>query len=127
MSCVKNTHRRESIRKTWGKQSSVEISFFVGGQSTDTVCLPCGDFYGDCAEKQLLMIDYCQNYDYAFFCDDDTYVVVDRLLSCGFENHDYMGSGYQTKGSYAHGGSGYFLSQKAMRSILAVDRSQKPT
>jgi hypothetical protein len=68
---------------------------------------------------------YDNNYDFLFRCDTDTYVWMNRLLACGFEQHDYMGwcldypkhleidRGLRT----AHGGAGFFLSRKAMKIV----------
>lgn len=62
-------------------------------------------------------------YDFVFKCDDDTYVRAGALLAGGFEEHDY--SGFTEKhytialGFYrwAQGGSGYWLSRRALEVI----------
>jgi hypothetical protein len=59
-----------------------------------------------------------QDYDFSFFCDTDTYVHVSRLLSSGFEQHDYIGHQLEAGGiPYASGGAGYWLSRRAMKII----------
>ena len=48
-----------------------------------------------------------------FKADLDTFISVPRLLASGFEKHDWSG-GYGPP----YGGTGYFLSAKAMRGVL---------
>lgn len=73
---------------------------------------------------------YERGYDFLFRVDTDAYVWINRLLKSGFENHDYMGwcnkstqppySGKEDEwcASTAHGGTGFFLSRRAMEIIL---------
>lgn len=61
-------------------------------------------------------------YDYLFRCDSDTYVWLNRLLACGFEQHDYMGYCIEffpplPSKRTAHGGIGFFLSRRAMQIV----------
>lgn len=66
-----------------------------------------------------------QGYDYLFRCDTDAYVWVNRLMACGYEQHDYMGwcIGYPRHleldwaMNTAHGGVGFFLSKRAMEIV----------
>jgi hypothetical protein len=78
--------------------------------------------------RQQRMKSMCQfaldrGYDFLFRVDADAFVWVNRLLSCGFEAHDYMGwcleySGWKERNRTAHGGSGFFLSRKAMQVVI---------
>jgi hypothetical protein len=125
MSCVKNAERREAVRRTWVKDIpfGIDYFFFVGHVGvSDAISLPCGDAYEDCAFKQIEMIKFVKDYDYVFFCDDDTYVVIDRLMLCGFEAHDYMGCPCMLYEECvaAHGGAGFWMSKKAMVAALDV-------
>lgn len=54
-------------------------------------------------------------FDFVFQCTSDTYIDVQRLMTSGFENYDYVGF---PEGCYARGGNGYWTSRKASRLIL---------
>jgi len=57
---------------------------------------------------------------HVFIVPTDCYVVVPRLLASGFEKLDY--TGYQVPGEgHIGGGSGYWLSRRAMAALVAVD------
>ena len=58
-------------------------------------------------------------YTNVFKCDNDTYVDVPRLLTSGFENHDYVGFDWDGRGGYCSGGSGYWLSEKSCKIVIA--------
>lgn len=126
-SCKNNADRRNSIRNTWLRDvpNDLRVSFFVGEEDCqdDVVSLKCKDSYEDCWIKQFEMIKCLKDYDYVFFCDDDTYVVVDRLLNSGYQNHDYVGCPcYVSEGNImmAHGGAGFWMSKKAMNAAIEV-------
>lgn len=119
MSHVNNKAQRDAIRNTWLKRvpDFVDFQFYTGGvtDEEDVICLNCGDTYEDCAQKQYKIIQDCKSHDYLFQCDDDTFVVVERLLVSGYREFDYYG--YYMKGDhgvFAHGGAGFFLSKHAM-------------
>jgi hypothetical protein len=127
MSCDINKEKRDAIRRTWAQDVPVDIDtlFFVGNENVDhrdSIQLDCPDDYESCYLKQWRMIEFLKDYDYVFFCDDDTYVVVDRLLTCGYEQHDYMGCPCEIENGVimAHGGAGFWMSKSAMRAALMV-------
>jgi hypothetical protein len=137
MSCVPYRDRRDAIDATWFRDVPVgtDFYFFVGtregDQREDAEVLPCGDEYADCAKKQFEAIRFLLKYggyDHVFFCDDDTYVVADRLLACGYEAHDYMGCPCLV-GEYnivvAHGGAGFWMSRRAMELADAAPEEDK--
>jgi hypothetical protein len=73
--------------------------------------------------KLMVKHAYDNGYDFIFRVDSDAYVWVNRLLACGFENHDYMGWCLQEpQGEWcvntAHGGCGFFLSRRAMEIVI---------
>jgi hypothetical protein len=80
--------------------------------------------------QRMAKYAYDNGYDYVFRTDTDSYVWVNRLLACGFEQHDYMGwrLNIPQTGDWclrtAHGGIGFFLSRRAMKVIInaEVDR-----
>jgi len=65
---------------------------------------------------------YELGYDYIFKADDDTYVRLERLLSSGFEQHDYSGCRYKNR--HALGSSGFWLSRRAMEIISKAPISE---
>ena len=82
----------------------------------DEVMLPVPDDYRHlpCKVKSSLHWAVNLHYQYIFKCFADTYVDIERLLSSGFEAHDYTGRWY---GGYAVGGSGYWVSNKAAKVV----------
>jgi galactosyltransferase len=116
----------------------------------NVLLLNCKDNYEDTPQKTIAFLHFCRNflgYSKIFKCDNDTYLSVDRLLQSDFwKNHDYAGKpcskdgldrfyhfGKTTKplppysgphlGSYAEGGYGYSLSQRAIDAILKFDKT----
>ena len=120
-SCPAYADRRKAVRETWKRDVPNETDFFflVGAHADepDVLTLACGDGYEDCAAKQLAAIRRLRDYDHVFFCDDDTYVVPDRLMLCGYESADYMGCPcdvHEWRVVMAQGGAGFWLSKSAM-------------
>lgn len=129
----------QAVRDTWLKRNKYPYKFFVGAPAPhatdvlpdDVVQLPCDDDYMSLPHKTKLMCRFMlANYptDYLYKCDRDTYVFTERFATCGFEKYDYLGhfphhpveethlftpnpSGHY---GYASGGSGYFLSRRAV-------------
>ena len=117
--------RRNSIRQTWLNDvpKDIDVKFFVGDiNCSDAINLPCLDDYQNCYAKQFEMIKQATEYDYVFFCDDDTYIVIDRLLKSDFEQNDYQGFPLQIEDEVvmAQGGAGFWLSNKAIKLILEI-------
>lgn len=65
--------------------------------------------------KAYLAWAYIREYDYVFNAAGDTYVDIERLRDSGFEVHDYLGRHY---GTFAVGGSGYWLRRKAIKPLV---------
>ena len=149
---IKSCHRdrlrgcHQIIRETWGKD--IQVRFFMGGETTDALLvdettLDCPDDHEGLPHKTRAMCQWLKNKtDYAFFCDNDSFLVPRRLLACGYEKYDYSGKidvlgkpGQPVKYTdcrgivipkcypFASGGYGYFLSKKAMELVA----SQTPT
>lgn len=143
----------QAMRDTWLPELAahgVDYKFFFGfGQGIDGAHKPesvpkDGEFlwvpdgYGYLTYKTQSSLRWAaaHNYDFVFRCFPDTYAKVDRLMACGFEQHDYHGDfrneeGGRTNGgtgvfkptlqeaqNYASGGPGYFLSRKAYTHLL---------
>ena len=139
----------QAIRETWGKDfpSNVDVRFFMGmGKVTgflkeDEVLVYAQDDLVALPLKVREMAQYTvrENYDFAYFCDVDTFVIPKRLMASGFENYDYFGR-FMIDGvpqliknfqdgrlgmlhdvwNYASGGVGYFLSRKAAELISTM-------
>jgi galactosyltransferase len=112
---------RSKQRESWATQSSIPVLWFVGNGETvtdDVIHLDCDDTYNKLIDKTRAMVKYVldNDYDYAFFTDTDTFICVDKLLASGFEAHDYIG--WCRGRDYAQGGSGYWLSRKAMTALI---------
>lgn len=115
------------MRETWGldaKNLGWDVVFFHGLGATpreDVVLVNCPDEYYALTDKTKAKIRYAleHGYEYAFMCFPDTYACVDRLLTCGFQAHDYYGNVYQHPGGprYCQGGPGFFLSRRAMETL----------
>jgi hypothetical protein len=62
-----------------------------------------------------------RGYDFVYRCFPDTYCRPERLISCGFAKHDYVGDfrgEHCTPDNYPSGGPGYFLSRRAWQFVL---------
>jgi hypothetical protein len=131
-----SAHR--SVRKTWGRDfvaAGIDLKFFVGGDTPpeglqpDEVWVNCPDSYVALPYKTIEILRYslANGYDYTHLLDNDTYTIVERLLACGFEGHDYVGlrqvCGWNTVtyNPFCHGGYGYFVSRKFAELIVAAD------
>ncbi len=127
----------DALRETWLPDLAkfdVDYKFFFGvGQGAesvrlkdDCICLPSvEDDYGHLTYKTRASLGWAhlRDYDFVFRCFPDTYVRVNRLMKCGFEQHDYHGdfrgdANYNMlengrAQNYASGGPGYWLSKRA--------------
>jgi hypothetical protein len=143
------------IRNTWGKDvpADVYLRFFVGREvvplgdfyvmKEDEISLDVDDDYDMLPHKTKGIVQWARDkYDHIFLCDTDTFLILERLMKCGFENYDYMGviryplsapfhyDSRNRKGEifllnqcmpWASGGIGYFLSNKAMRFVADAE------
>ena len=138
----------QALRDTWLKDlrhfPDLEYKFFFGTgqgepQLEDSIILPdVDDGYGSLTYKTQASLRWAaeQNYSFVFRCFPDTYVRVDRMMTCPFQDYDYYGDfrreeGGRTEGgtgkqmptlqqaqNYASGGAGYWLSRKAFDLLL---------
>ena len=112
----------------------------------DFLYLDCGDAYLDLPHKTIAFLRFVEehlDYNYVYKCDDDTYVNLEVLLKLMIEPYDYCGHQYKIKsvntewhkkhvdphspnqpypgtflGPWMTGGSGYFLSKRALRCVI---------
>ena len=83
MSSRNNTRRQENILDTWGKE--VDIMFYSDHLDEEKNIIKVSDRtdYHSNEEKHINALNYIlqnkKDYDWYFFCDDDTYVNVSNL------------------------------------------------
>jgi hypothetical protein len=118
LSCERDRQYHQLLLNTWLKDCPVDYVFILGKNQRpklkNEIIVDAPDDYRSALLKVKRMIEYAvdNQYDYLFKCDVDTYCHVPRLLKSGFEKYDFSGGG----GPY--GGSGYWLSHKAMKILL---------
>ena len=121
-----HAERRKSVRHTWLKRllPNMTARFVVGNgpciKEPNLWQLPADDSYAGLQEKVRLAYRYAVGpdglqFDYLFKCDDDTYLVPERLQSAiatvELGQPHYIGRLCGTNNDYCHGGAGYFLSR----------------
>src|SRR5277367_1576986 len=85
----------QAIRETWGRDA--EVRFFMGGETQDTLLadettLDCPDTHEGLPFKTRAICQRLKDIiDYAFFCDNDTFLIPRRLLACSYQKYDYAG------------------------------------
>lgn len=120
--------RWELCQSTWLRDSPVDFHGFSDEELGLTeIDQHQNDIDPIRTHRTQLMVRWAldRGYDYLFRTDTDTYVWLNRLLACGFEQHDYMGwsVGYprylerEWAINTAHGGVGFFLSRRAMEIV----------
>jgi hypothetical protein len=117
-----NRPARDAIRETWmcALPLNIKALFFAGridpGES-QIVDLKCADHYEALPGKVQAFFRYAlqhEDFDYLFKCDDDTYLVADRLEQLLDNHSEIVGDGQLKKGSWFCGGAGYLLSRNAV-------------
>ena len=130
LACEKDRWAISSVRRAW-VPSNVDnwnhadhvttFRFFVGtgcpvSEQNDEVRLEADDRYQTLKVQAMFKWAIRNDYDFVFKCDIDTYVRPCSLLQSDFEQHDWLG-GYGSKEIGPYGGSGYWLSRKAMSAL----------
>ena len=124
-SCHRDRGCHEQIRDTWMglNNGAIDIKFFLGNPkgeaAADEIFLDVPDDLHSLSLKTLGMIVWTleHGYDHSFKGDTDTYICIPRLLASGFEKHDYSGCVQgldQGRIDAVYGGTGYWLSRRAM-------------
>lgn len=127
LSCHSLQQYEPSLRETWIKElPGIDHKFFLGLPSLsspllpDEVLLEVDDSFQGITEKSVAMHRWAleHGYDYVVKVDLDTFVRPVELLQSGFEQFDYTG-GQNTQGvAFASGGSGYWLSRRALQIVV---------
>ena len=133
--CSAHIHktRRTGVRKTWMRRlpTSIKSNFFVGiGPpiiEQDLVVLDIDDSYAALPAKiQQISRYFIQHteFDYLFKCDDDTYVLGERLTQLTDIANDLVGCKAGTSRPYVYGGAGYLMSRSAAEIIANAPTPQ---
>ncbi len=130
-SCSRYPEKRQAVRDTWLSRpaQNVECQFFIGGkerlsQESDTVVLPVDDSYEALPDKILTYFAYAlanSDFDWLFKCDDDSYVVLDRLHDLITGQGEMVGDETLRNRGAPSGGAGYLLSRRIVEKLVADD------
>jgi hypothetical protein len=110
--------RQQAVRDTWFNDalvhSNVRVEFFDGSRCG------CPDDHMHVVHKGMFayLYAYEQGFDWAFKCDDDTLVFLDRLVRQTIEmpdGVDYAGLG---QCDFGWGGVGYWISRRGLQLML---------
>jgi len=114
----------DAQRDTWLPEANklrVDYKFFHGQGATtkgDVIVLDVPDDYSHMSHKtkESLRWAFDMGYNFVFRCFPDTYVCVERLMTCQWDKADYWGD--FRPGFFCCGGHGYCLSRKAMEYLI---------
>lgn len=134
-SCNTAVSRRKACRETWLSHPvpGIECKFFVGSREPlpgekDVVPLWVNDDCSHLPAKVLAFYKYAlehYDFDWVFKCDDDTYVVLDRLESLCDDRYDLIGDmGMKSRQSLS-GGGGCLMSRHLVELFVSY-ASQVP-
>ena len=126
-SCHRYAERQQAQRDTWLTGCAVDHLFLVGNGPAcpmfDCGRLHCpgSDSFADIAPKVWYACKQAlaAGITNMFVCDDDTYLVPERLLNSDFEKHDYVGFVRNHCTPPYLQGSSFWLSERALRFIAA--------
>lgn len=123
--------RVQNIKKTWGDKK--DILFYSDYEDTDNNVIKISDRtdYHSSEEKHINIINFLnkntQNYEWFFFCDDDTFVNTEKLENClnEFDKDVVHGSVINCWApdndlKYCSGGAGYLISEKILKKLTNV-------
>jgi SAM-dependent methyltransferase len=100
--------------------ANVEAVFFAGRKGAcgepDVIELDVADDYNHLPSKIRAFVRYAlahHDFAYLFKCDDDTYVVPERLFDLANGGTPFVGSSISAPHGFASGGAGYLLARAA--------------
>ena len=116
--------RQNAVHETWLRQWPFIDTLIVLGEGNlpvhapnEFICSVPDDYNGvvhkfNAARRWALL----GGYTHLFHACIDTWICVPRLMTSGFEQHDY--TGYRCDEGHGSGGMGYWCSQKAIKVLL---------
>lgn len=131
--CHEYSARQEAVRSTWmgclPENATAVLFLGEGGEvlNKDTILLPAPDDYTTLRQKVHAFCRHAVShfdFDYLFKCDDDTYVVANRLKHLLFDSPDLVGSEEWAHEGFCSGGAGYLLSKRATEIIARTQSSE---
>jgi glycosyltransferase involved in cell wall biosynthesis len=125
VACHKNADKVAAQRRTWLKSTyGVDYKIFYGEGATrepeaDEVFLDVKDDYVSLPSKMKAIYQWVLDNGYEFVCkvDDDVFVEVPRLVTAGWQKHDYTGRANHAGNPPWASGACYWLSKRAMQII----------
>jgi len=128
-SCRRHARQRAGVRESWAQHvpERVRVAFFVGdgpeGCEPDVWQLACPDTYEALPSKIQAFVRRAllePDWEFLFKCDDDTYVVTDRLIQLPSLG-EFVGSADTAPGGFASGGGGYLMSRRCARLVAEAE------
>lgn len=130
-SCAGNEARREACRRTWASRriSGIKVVFFAGKEAIEEEDLWRLDV-GDGVDSQSLKVQAFmaraldeEEFDYLLKCDDDTYLVLERVLElASATDADLVGDlTLDGPGRHVVGGAGYLVSRRLLERYRHVE------
>jgi hypothetical protein len=117
-----------AIRRTWAcAVGHIPVRFFTGGEAVlpDEVHLDAPDTYEGLPlkVKEILRWSLANGFDHTLLLDNDTFIISEVLLKCGFEQHDYTGknAARRKQAPFAHGGWSYFVSRRLAELVVKAE------
>lgn len=130
----KDAKNNQAVFDTWISEwvNQIPYKFILGcgnvREFEDEVVVNAPDDLSGVAEKlKQALIPFYRNYSHFFICFPDTYVNVPRLLKSDFASGDYIGNfeSHRNQSSesgsgkyYAHGGCGYWVSNRLAQLLI---------
>ncbi len=112
---------RDTYLKEWGHLIPHRFVYdreYADVPAADEIIVDAPTGFMECVFKthQGVRWALAHGYTHVFSAPTDCYIIIPRLLASGFENHNYTGF-HAYDEPHIGGGSGYWLSPRAMRII----------
>lgn len=129
---VVNCHSRlayqQCIRDTWMPLvQGADVRFFLGPSTrepqTDEVFVECDDSYQGLPSKIKAIAQWALEHGYSQMlkCDDDVVMVPHKVLSSGFQNHEFSGHRNDIRAYSVPYGFCYWLGKRAMQLVADAE------
>lgn len=142
MCCHARQDFAEASRQTWiNNIQGADYKIFYGRGNHplkfDEVQLDAPDDYYHLITKiyEIVKWAFAHGYDYILKCDDDVYVLPDRLIASNLRKWDFVGGEsfgidennrlFRYQGGVLAPGGAWWLSRKAMQAVLSFERPEE--